>query len=335
MKGVILHGPHDVRYGEFPTPTVKAGEVRVAVAYCGICGSDHHKVAGKRNTHPIKYPVPLGHEISGHVVELGEGVTEFRIGDAVTVDPNWGCGKCRYCKDGMPHFCVNGRGVVKGMAEFVVSPVENVYPLPEGMDLAAAALAEPLACCLHGMDRLGVMAGDAVALVGFGAIGRIMLQLIKNAGASEIAVIETDEKKRGLALEMGATHFVSPLNKEALAALTEQVHFRRVIECVGVRPAQETALEIADRGATVVLFGVADAAETLPLNVYDAFFKELTITTSFVNPHTTARAVALLASGAIDTEKVISAVITPEEAVEEFRNMRLGKLGKVLVRIGE
>ena len=90
MKGVILYGPGDVRYAEFPTPTVKAGEVRVAVAYCGICGSDHHKVAGKRNTHPIKYPVPLGHEISGHVVEIGEGVTEFKVGDAVTVDPNWG-----------------------------------------------------------------------------------------------------------------------------------------------------------------------------------------------------------------------------------------------------
>ena len=242
MKAVILHGKEQVTLGEFPTPALNHGEVRVSVAYCGICGSDHHKVAGKKNTHAIHYPVPLGHEISGVVAEIGEGVTEFKVGDRVTVDPNWSCGKCRFCKEGKPSFCEHARGVVKGMAEYVVSPEESVYHLPDTLDLRSAALAEPLACCLHGMDLLGVRHGDAVALVGFGAIGKIMLQLIRLAGAGEIAVIETDMSKRALAMEMGATYFASPLDADAMQKLTETAHFSRVIECVGVRPAQQTAL---------------------------------------------------------------------------------------------
>ena len=334
MKAVILHGPGKVELGDFPTPAVKPGEVRVAVAYCGICGSDHHKVAGKRNTHPIRYPVPLGHEIAGVVAEVGEGVTGFSVGDRVTVDPNWSCGKCRYCQDGKPSFCESARGVVKGMAEFVSSPVENVYHLPDGLDLRTAALAEPLACCLHGMDLLGIRQGEAVALIGFGAIGKIMLQLIRNTGAGTIAVIETDETKREQAIAMGATHFVSPLCKDELQALCDRVCFDRVIECVGVRAAQATAIDVAGKGATVVLFGVADAAETLPLSVYEVFAKELTLKGSFVNPHTTARAVALLGSGLLDTEAIIHREISMEEAVEEFRNPYHSRFGKVLVRVG-
>lgn len=333
MKAVILHGKESVELGEFPTPSPKENEVRVAVAYCGICGSDFHKVAGKQNTHPIHYPVPLGHEISGRIAEVGAGVTSFKVGDRVTVDPNWSCGKCRFCQMGKPSFCENARGVVKGMADYVVSPVENVYRLPDSLDLRTAALAEPVACCLHGMDLLGVQQGENVALVGFGAIGKIMLQLIRNAGAGEIAVLETDAAKREIAMNMGASYFVSPADKEALNALTEKVHFARVIECVGVRPAQETALAVADKGATVVLFGVADAADRLSVSVYDAFLKELTIKTSFVNPYTTARAVSLLASGAFNAEQIIAKELSMEEAVEEFRSPRYSRLGKVLVRV--
>ena len=333
MKAVILHGPGEVSLGEFPTPVLKAGEVCVAVAYCGICGSDHHKVAGKQNTRKITYPVPLGHEISGRVAAVGEGVSGFTVGDAVTVDPNWSCGKCKYCKDGRTSYCENSRGVVKGMAEYVVSPVENVYRLPEGLDLRTAALTEPLACCLRGVDLLGVRHGEAVALVGFGAIGKIMLQLLKLAGAGEIAVIETDAGKREEAMKMGATTFLSPLDAEGLQALCERASLQKVIECVGVRPAQETALAIADRGATVVFFGVSDAADRLPVSMYEVFRKELTLKASFINPHTTARAISLLALGQLDTASLIHCELSMEEAVEEFRNPFHSKKGKVLVRV--
>lgn len=333
MKAVVLYGPHDAHLGDFPVAPVTPGTVKVAVAWCGICGSDLHKFDGKKNTHPIKYPVPLGHEISGYVAEVGEGVTGYAVGDPVTVDPNWSCGKCSFCQKGMPSFCENARGVVKGMAEFVVAPVENVYHVPAGVDMKAAALAEPLSCCLHGIDLLAIQPGQKVALVGFGAIGAMMLQLIRLAGAGEIIVLETNEAKREAALAMGASRFLSPADEAAVAELVATTNIDRVIECVGVSPAQKTALRVAGKGATVVLFGVADEADVLPVSVYDAFTKELTIKTSFVNPRTTQRALDLLASGALDPEKLISGTLQMEEVEEELRTRTHCRAGKVLVEI--
>ncbi len=333
MKAVVLYGPGNVSVGDLPLKDLAAGEVRVKVAYCGICGSDHHKVSGKKNTRPVTYPVALGHEISGVVAEIGEGVTEFSPGDRVTVDPNWGCGKCEFCKDGKKSFCQNSRGVVKGMAEYINAPVENVYHIPDSLSLRDAALAEPLACCLRGADLLGVRHGERVALVGLGAIGTIMIQLIKSAGAGEIVVVEYDETKETLAKELGADVFICSKDEEKIAEYASKNNVDKVIECVGNTGAQLSALSIAGRGATVVMFGVADSAKTTPISLYDAFIKELTIKTSYVNPYTTSRAVRVLASGMLDTSKIIYRDLTMEEAAEEFMNSTLSRFGKLLVKI--
>lgn len=333
MKAVVLYAPHEVRVGDLPCPPLNAGDVRVRVAYCGLCGSDFHKVEGKKNTRPVRYPVALGHEISGVVDTVGEGVTEFRVGDRVTVDPNWSCGKCRYCKAGKRSFCENSRGVVKGLAEFVVAPVENVYRIPDSLSLRTAALCEPVACCLRGMDLLNVRQGESVALIGFGAIGAIMLQLLRAAGAGEIAVIEYNKARRELALEMGADYFIASDDTDALLEYSKAHIVDKVIECVGKSAAHESALQIAGRGATVVMFGVADSSERTPVSFYDAFSKELTIKTSFINPHTTERAVRLLASGKLDEEKIFAAEIDMETAAREFLSPTLSRRGKVIVKV--
>ena len=333
MKAVVLYGPKNVAVGDLPLADLGAGEVRVKVAYCGICGSDHHKVEGKKNTRKVTYPVALGHEMSGIVDSVGEGVTEFKPGDRVTVDPNWGCGKCEFCKNGQRSYCKNSRGVVKGMAEYINAPVENVYSLPDRLSLRDAALAEPLACCLRGADLLGVKHGERVALVGLGAIGTIMIQLIKSAGAGEIVVVEYDESKEALARELGADEFICSKDEEKIAEYAAKYNVDKVIECVGNTGAHLSALAIAGRGATVVMFGVADSAKTTPISLYDAFIKELTIKTSYVNPYTTERAVRLLASGILNTEKIIYRELSMEEAAEEFMNPTLSRFGKLLVKI--
>lgn len=333
MKAVVLYGPKNVAIGDMPIPEMQSTYVKVKVEYCGICGSDYHKVSGKKNTHPVRYPVPLGHEMSGIVCEVGCDVNHVKIGDRVTVDPNWSCGKCDACKAGKPSFCHAARGVVKGMAEFVVCPEENVYRLPDSLSLRDAALAEPLACCLRGMDLLDVKAGESVALVGFGAIGAIMLQLLKNSGAAEIAVIEYDATKEQSAKALGATAFIPSTDSAALKAYASEHNVDKVIECVGRASAQQTALDIAGYGATVVMFGVSDSAETMPISFYEAFTKELTIKTSFINPHTTARAVRMLASGLLKTDAIIYKELTMEEAAEEFMAPNLCRFGKLLVKI--
>jgi len=333
MKAVVLYGKEDVRVADFPEKPVGTGDVRIKVAYCGICGSDLHKFDGKKNTHPIHYPVPLGHEISGTVVEVGSAVTGFKPGDRVTADPNWSCGKCRWCQAGKPSFCENARGVVKGMAQYVVSPEENVYHLPDSLSLQAAALTEPVSCCLHGMDLLGLRQGETAAVVGFGAIGAIMMQLLLAAGAAAVYVVEADPNKRKEALHMGATDFICSRDEASVQHLADTVQVDRVMECVGLSAAQTVALKIAGKGATVVLFGVSDEADLLPLSSYEAFTKELIIKTSFVNPHTTARAISILSSGMLNTQQLIKKVLSMEEAPQELRERRYIRTGKVLVRV--
>ena len=334
MKAVILTGRHEAHLGEFTEPPMDANAIRVAVAYCGICGTDLHKFEGKSGSRPLRLPVPLGHEISGVVEEVGANVTRFRPGDRVTVDPNWSCGGCRMCKDGLTHMCENSRGVVKGMADFICPPQENVYPIPDSLSLRDAALTEPLSCCLRGMDLLDVRLGQSVVIVGMGAIGAIMVQLCKRACAAEIIVIEPVEEKREKAFALGATRFINPMKDDPAAAIAAMGigNVDRVMECVGLPATITTALDVAGKCATVVLFGLCDPEKTVPFNQYAAFTKELTIRTSFINPHTTARAIALLASGVIDTDAVISAEIAPEAVVDELRSRTLSRQGKVLVK---
>jgi len=333
MKAAVLKGKGLLEVTDFPEPALLPGCVKVAVSYCGLCGTDLHKFAGMAGSRPVTYPVPLGHEASGIVAALGEGVTGFKVGDRVTVDPNWHCGKCFYCQNGKTHLCTSSRGVVKGMAEYICPPVENVYHVPDNLPLKYAALCEPLACCLRGYDNLGVKSGETVAVIGCGAIGQMMLQLVSRI-AGKVAAIDCLPKEEA-ALANGATVFVSSADgnvKEKLAACGFE-HIDRVIECVGIPVTAEMALDIADRGATVVLFGVGKPDAKASVGLYDAFLKELTVKFSYINPYTTERAIALLANGAVDAEKLISAVISLEELPDEIINRTHCTTGKVIVTV--
>ena len=321
IAGVLL-APGKVEITEFPEPPMGEDCVKVAVAWCGLCGTDFHKFAGKAGSRPVTYPVPLGHEISGVVAEVGPKVTGFKVGDRVTVDPNWSCGHCYYCQDGKRHLCENSRGVVKGMATYICPPVENVYHIPDSLSLREAALTEPLGCCLHGMDLMDVRLGETVAIVGMGAIGSLMLQLCAHSAAGQIIIVEPEESKRELAMKMGASLFINPKEEDPKEAIARAgIRVDKVMECGGIPATIETALDIAGRGATVVLFGVA-APEA-----------RVVIKTSYINPGTTRRAIDLLACGAIDTSLAISKQLELEELPEEMATRRFSRLGKVLVRV--
>lgn len=336
MNAVVLYGPGDVRVtSDFPEPPLADNGVKIAVTYCGLCGTDFHKFQGKAGSRPVTYPVALGHEASGVVVEVGAAVRDFKPGDRVTVDPNWSCGYCYYCKNGKRHLCENSKGVVKGMAQYICPPQENVYHLPDSLSLRDAALCEPLACCLHGVDLLEMIPGETVAIVGFGAIGSLMLQLCRIAGASKIIVIEPEEAKRQSALDLGATLFLNPKTDDLNACIAAAgiPCVENVIECGGLPVTAEIALSVAGRGATVVLFGVMAPEAIVPFKAYEAFQKELVIKTSYINPATTSRAIELLAAGLIDTNAAIGKILTPEELPEELKNRKYSRLGKVMVHI--
>lgn len=334
MKAVVLTGLREAHVGDFPEPFLDSNSVKIAVSYCGLCGTDLHKFEGKSGTRKLTYPVPLGHEISGTVVEVGANVTKFSVGDRVTADPNWSCGNCYYCHHNLPHMCKNGRGVVKGMADYICPPQENVYKLPDSLDMRDAALTEPLSCCLHGMDLLNVKLGETVVVVGMGAIGAIMVELCHMASGAEVIVIETDETKRELAFELGATQFINPSEQKPAEAIVAAgvVNVEKVIECVGLPVTINSALDVAGKGARVVLFGLGDPEKPVSFNQYAAITKELDIQTAFLNPHTMDRAVRLLASGTLHTDKLISKVMSAEELIDELSERTYSRHGKVVVK---
>jgi 2-desacetyl-2-hydroxyethyl bacteriochlorophyllide A dehydrogenase len=286
-------------------PQVGEDEVCIKVHACGLCGTDIHIFEG---TFPATPPLVLGHEYSGRVIEAGSSVRQVKPGDAVAVDPNIACGLCHFCRKGKIHLCerLTALGVHfdGGFQEFSKAPARQVYRLPESVPLSWGAMAEPVSCCLHGIDLAAIEPGDTVAILGAGAIGLIMLQLAKLAGASKIFVVEPNTRRQALARKLGADLCWTP----------EGAAFRTLdgggvdvcIECSGTPGGFASALEDAKRGGTVVVFGVSDQGLQTSISPFEVYYKELRIRGAFVNPNTFSRALELLATRKLCLDDILT-----------------------------
>ena len=312
MKASRFLGNKTFAVTDLPTPHAGPGELVLRNQVCGVCGTDVHIYHGEPGSADVNPPVVLGHEYSGEVVEVGEGVTGFAVGDHVTVDPNIYCGHCAYCQNGKKQLCpsMEAIGVTRdgGFAQYSRIPASQAFKLEPTVPWEAAAMAEPLACCLHGIDLAGIQVGDKVCVVGGGAIGLLMVQLAKLSGASQIVLSEPNEKRRQVGLQLGANAALDPTRTDAQEAFAQVLDggANVVIECVGNVPAVKSAFQFAGKGATVLLFSVPKVDATFDLPLFDVYKKELTIKGSFVNPDTHARAVALINSGKVDFGPIIT-----------------------------
>ena len=312
MKASRFLGNKTFAVTDLPTPHAGPGELVLRNQVCGVCGTDVHIYHGEPGSADVNPPVVLGHEYSGEVVEVGEGVTGFAVGDHVTVDPNIYCGHCAYCQNGKKQLCpsMEAIGVTRdgGFAQYSRIPASQAFKLEPTVPWETAAMAEPLACCLHGIDLAGIQVGDKVCVVGGGAIGLLMVQLAKLSGASQIVLSEPNEKRRQVGLQVGANAALDPTRPDAQEAFAQVLGggANVVIECVGNVPAVKSAFQFAGKGATVLLFSVPKVDATFDLPLFDVYKKELTIKGSFVNPDTHARAVALINSGKVDFGPIIT-----------------------------
>lgn len=312
MKESRFLGNKTFAVADLPTPHAGPGELVLRNQVCGVCGTDVHIYHGEPGSADVNPPVVLGHEYSGEVVEVGEGVTGFAVGDHVTVDPNIYCGHCAYCQNGKKQLCpsMEAIGVTRdgGFAQYSRIPASQAFKLEPTVPWEAAAMAEPLACCLHGIDLAGIQVGDKVCVVGGGAIGLLMVQLAKLSGASQIVLSEPNEKRRQVGLQLGANAALDPTRPDAQEAFAQVLDggANVVIECVGNVPAVKSAFQFAGKGATVLLFSVPKVDATFDLPLFEVYKKELTIKGSFVNPDTHARAVALINSGKVDFGPIIT-----------------------------
>lgn len=326
MRANYFLGDKRFSLKEEPIPRLQEGEILIRNMAAGICGTDVHIYHGDPGSAEVTPPVVLGHEYSGIVEEVGPGAEGVQKGDHVTVDPNIYCGRCRYCRIGKKQLCTGMKavGVTRngGFAEYSVVPAAQAFLLDKSVSFISGAMTEPTACCLRGIDRAGIQAGDRVMIVGGGAIGLIMLQLARLSGAGELVLSEPNPMRRKAALSLGADAVIDPLQKQDAASFEGFADV--VIECAGNSAAVEQSFAFADKGANLVLFSVPRPDAVYGLKLFDVYQKELRISGSFVNPDTHARAVSLINTGKIRFQEIVTHVY-PLSKLEEALHMQMSE----------
>lgn len=339
MIGAYFLGNQTIETRPLVLPEPGEGQVLVKVCACGVCGTDVHIYHGGKGSADVTPPVILGHEFSGRIVRLGSGVTGLEEGQLITVDPNIYCGKCRPCRQGQKQMCHHmkavGVNMDGGFADYCLVPYAQCVTVPEGTDPEVAALAEPLACCLHGIDRAGIRPGENVLVIGGGTIGQIMLQLARLAGAAKVVLSEPVAARRELAVRLGADAAIDPIHEDLNGRLSELLSKDGadvVIECVGSPRTSGQAIDAAAGCGRVLLFGVPDPEAVLQTKMHPIFQKELTIMGSFVNPDTHSRAVALLSSGQMKLKELITHRFPVSQLEDAIRMQVSAESIKVLVK---
>jgi D-arabinitol dehydrogenase (NADP+) len=311
MKAVVYDRPEHFRVSDVPTPEPGPGEARVRLQMTGVCGTDVHIHAGRFFS---SYPLIPGHEPTGVVDALGEGVTGIEVGGRVAVNGNTGCGGCDSCRRGYPLLCaslrclgVNGPG---GFAEYMLAPAANVFPVDD-LPVEVAAMTEPTACAMHGMDVLGLRPGTDVLLFGAGPTGLILAQLLLHGGAARLTVAAPTAYKLELARSFGVDETVL-VDRHDAAAGAERVRrlapdgFDVVIDATGSSAVTQQALGLTRDRGTLLIYGVTGQDDRIAVSPYDVYRRELTIKGSFAQVSSFPSAIAMLRSGRVRTEGIIT-----------------------------
>jgi (R,R)-butanediol dehydrogenase/meso-butanediol dehydrogenase/diacetyl reductase len=329
VRALRFHGPGDLRVDEVGEPVLRPGAVKVAVSWCGICGTDVHEyregphaVPAPGRPHPLtgeQTPLTLGHELVGVVVE--SAAAEVPPGTAVAVEPLLACGRCPECLAGTRHLCRIGgalgiSGAGGGFAERVVVDVDRVHPLPDDLPLDIAALVEPLAVGWHAVRRGGVGRHDAVLVVGAGPIGLACLIAARAAGAAHTVVaVRSTGLRADLAAALGADVVVTDLDEARSAA--PAVGYDVVLETAANDPALRVALGTVRRGGTVVDVGLWK--KPVELNLNRLLAREISLVGSMAyEPHDFPEVLAALAADELgDVSGLITGKVSLEHAVRD------------------
>ena len=337
MKAAVFYKKEDLRIENIEMPKVNADGVLIKVKACGICGTDMHIFDGDEGAAPTPAGTVLGHEFAGEVIEVGENVKGIKAGDRVCVDPNKLCNNCDYCREGIGHFCSDmigiGTTVHGGFAEYCMVPQSQVYKFDETIDYTEAAMTEPVACCLHGIDMCDIEPGANVVVIGGGMIGLLMLQLAKIKGAAKLALIEPIESKRQLALKLGADIAIDPINENAKEVLAKNgiTRVTTVIECVGKPSTMTEAIALAGNKSTVMMFGLTKPNDEISIKPFEIFKKEITLKASFINPYTQKRALSLINNKKVDVSSMVYKLIPVDELPKVLADKKERALGKYIV----
>ncbi|MFS0553921.1 2,3-butanediol dehydrogenase [Brevibacillus sp. 179-C9.3 HS] len=328
MKAAVWHGIKDVRVEEIELPIISPGKVLIQTAWTGICGSDlhayHHGIGiPVEKAHPLtgqQAPLTMGHEFSGIVAEVGEGVTGIQAGDRVAIEPLVYCGECEYCKKGCYNQCSSvgfiGLSANGGFAEYVIVEPKMVHKLPENVTLEEGALVEPTAVALHAVRESKLQVGDKVAVFGAGPIGLLTVLAAKAAGASEIVVVDVSQERLDKAKEIGASYIVNAAEVDTvqtIMALTGGVDV--AYEAAGAQPTFTNALSVLKKGGQVMV--IAAFAKPVEIDMLQMMVKETSVAATLAYRHIYPEVIRLIASKQMDVAQVITKKIDLANIVEE------------------
>jgi 2-desacetyl-2-hydroxyethyl bacteriochlorophyllide A dehydrogenase len=327
MKAAIITAPRSVEIADVADPTPGPDEVVIEVAASGICGTDIEIFDG---VYRGSLPVIPGHEFAGTVVAVGGGVRELRVGDRVAADPNEPCLRCRYCHEGRVNLCDNyaayGVTMNGASAQYVSVPEHLCVVIPDGLQLAHAALIEPLSCALHGWDLIGSQTGKRAVIYGSGTMGLMMLQLAAAFGIDGVDVVDTNPLKLEAARSLGARTVSSNASD-----VMPELGWDLVIDATGATAAISDGLSRIAKGGTYLQFGVAAPDARVEINPYLIYEHELRLIGAVCPLYTFARAAKLLSDGTIDPAPLISDTFPVAEYQAALTKFSTGQSRKILV----
>ncbi|MEW4414750.1 alcohol dehydrogenase catalytic domain-containing protein [Clostridium sp. AN503] len=261
MLQQVMTKPGEIMFQEVPVPEVKAGQVLVKIMNIGICGSDIHVYHGE---HPFtSYPVTQGHEVSGQITAVGEGVEDLKVGQKVTIEPQVYCGNCHPCRHGKYNLCeelkVMGFQTTGTASEYFAVDASKVTPIPEEMSFEEGAMIEPLAVAVHGVKQVGNVAGMNIAVIGAGPIGNLVAQAAKGMGAAKVMITDVSDLRLEKAKECGIDACVNTRNTDFGEAMTEAFGPDKadvIYDCAGNNITMGQAIKYARKGSIIVLVAV-------------------------------------------------------------------------------
>lgn len=333
MSAAVLYGKEDLRVGRVAVPRPGPGEIVVRVEAALTCGTDLKVYRRGYHARMLKPPLPFGHELAGTVAALGEGVTKFSLGDRVVPLNSAPCDACYFCLQGQQNLCDDLLFNNGAYAEYLLVPAriveKNTLLLPEGLGFEHAAMTEPLACVIRGLEESGAKAGDSMIVIGAGPIGLMFLHAAALAGVDVIAVVKREDQVES-ARRLGARQVlrVDPAEDrdEIVASARALTHDGRgadvVIEAVATPATWEWAVEMVRKGGVVNFFGGPPSGTVVALDTNRLHYGDITLKASFHHtPATCRKAFELIADGRFLAQEFITGRSSLEELPGLFRRM--------------
>jgi len=331
MQALVYYGRNDIRYEDFPIASqLGPHEVRLRVKYAGICHTDFNELTNgpiyvAQTPHPRTgrfIPLVIGHEFSAQVIEVGEKVRRLQVDDPVAVNCVDACRNCFYCCQSRYALCPSaayiGFSRDGGFGEMAIVPENCCHRLAPGISYRAGVLVEPLSVGLHAVRQSRLDVGSRVAVIGGGAVGLCTLQALRAVGARQVFVVERAETKKPLAIQLGASAFINPLQenpRQAIEELTDGRGADLAFECVGSDAALNTAVEVTRAGGTICLVGMFPGPSRFDFNFLMRGEKIVVTSLSYGDEFPTI--IAMLADGRLQAEPLITRTLPLDEALEK------------------